>query len=557
MPTGLNAEGELVRSSNFIKRNPEGRDDGWVPAQPYQPGGPEHTPEQPDNSLLLQYQAFLNGEDSEMLPSNTDLDDRAIQSYCKSKDILFKDFSAYLRQAYQALQLFSRREVLESRFDLAEQKSKEERSKRPNYDEWVFDPITPQTVRLASPSSILNLDGATRGLIRGASAVETFIHEESGDLIWHIDPESGSKFVAVEPVFEEATRGEADEPIPLQECTFEEVVGTLDKLRGIVSFDIKNPNEEFWSLLTPVLRLAYLKAEIVNPDDLRLELADCLPTKKVPGEWQGTYRYGLKLVEENSAGEQETTMVYLRREVVPLHTPDNNDYDQVRGPSQRPGWQPTKVVWFADVTCASGTQTTYEFGDPALVGQQLTRKPVFYAYSDQKMDAKFTLTFAGKMTAEYPTSQNGTWKFTVGPSGTLTTTDGNEYPYGFWEGIADEPYGKEFSEGYCVAGSDVVVFLEEKLTHLGLNQKERTDFITYWFPVMQANRYNFVRFLEEEYTDKANFEITPKPDTLIRVFMVFKASTEMVELPKQTLTSPTRSGFAVVEWGGANLDELV
>lgn len=47
--------------------------------------------------------------------------------------------------------------------------------------------------------------------------------------------------------------------------------------------------------------------------------------------------------------------------------------------------------------------------------------------------------------------------------------------------------------------------------------------------------------------------IEPKPDTLIRVLMEFKSSTKYVDLPEQTLLTPERKGFVVVEWGGTEL----
>ncbi len=51
----------------------------------------------------------------------------------------------------------------------------------------------------------------------------------------------------------------------------------------------------------------------------------------------------------------------------------------------------------------------------------------------------------------------------------------------------------------------------------------------------------------------AKLTISPKPDTLIRVFMTFKASEEFVEVKEQQLSAPKRDGFVAVEWGGAEV----
>jgi hypothetical protein len=42
-------------------------------------------------------------------------------------------------------------------------------------------------------------------------------------------------------------------------------------------------------------------------------------------------------------------------------------------------------------------------------------------------------------------------------------------------------------------------------------------------------------------------DITPKPDTLIRVMMDWKAIDEPIDIPEQQLDTPERNGFTVVE----------
>ncbi|MBO5954215.1 MAG: hypothetical protein J6Q53_08920 [Oscillospiraceae bacterium] len=70
---------------------------------------------------------------------------------------------------------------------------------------------------------------------------------------------------------------------------------------------------------------------------------------------------------------------------------------------------------------------------------------------------------------------------------------------------------------------------------------------------MEGNPYNTISFQTDIYTDAAKLEITPAPDTLIRVFMAWQASDSFVELPVQELTAPERTGFAAIEWGGTQL----
>jgi len=48
-------------------------------------------------------------------------------------------------------------------------------------------------------------------------------------------------------------------------------------------------------------------------------------------------------------------------------------------------------------------------------------------------------------------------------------------------------------------------------------------------------------------------EINPQPDTLIRVIMDYKPLNNPIVVSEQQLTTPTRSGFTVVEWGGTEI----
>jgi hypothetical protein len=73
-----------------------------------------------------------------------------------------------------------------------------------------------------------------------------------------------------------------------------------------------------------------------------------------------------------------------------------------------------------------------------------------------------------------------------------------------------------------VENQDIVPFLQEKLAYLGLTPKEYNEFIVYWRPQMKQYPWNFISFVGQEYTSQAELFITPKPDQIQRVFMVFQ-----------------------------------
>ena len=55
------------------------------------------------------------------------------------------------------------------------------------------------------------------------------------------------------------------------------------------------------------------------------------------------------------------------------------------------------------------------------------------------------------------------------------------------------------NKGFIVKSEDAEKFLEEKLRFLGLNDKESTDFITYWLPVLISNKLSLCTFQTEEF----------------------------------------------------------
>lgn len=177
-------------------------------------------------------------------------------------------------------------------------------------------------------------------------------------------------------------------------------------------------------------------------------------------------------------------------------------------------------------------------------------KPVIYLYPEVQTDVTLTLDLDGALTSTYPTYGDG-WHVTASPDGTLTDAGGREYYCLFWEGVQNAEY--DLSRGFSVAGKDTQAFLEDALARLGLTDREANEFIIYWLPRMENNAYNLITFQTERYTDGAVLNVTPAPDTVIRVFMAWAALDASIEIEPQDLTAPERNGFTVVEWGGAEL----
>ena len=177
-------------------------------------------------------------------------------------------------------------------------------------------------------------------------------------------------------------------------------------------------------------------------------------------------------------------------------------------------------------------------------------KPVIYLYPETETRVTVKLDLSGELTCTYP-AYDGGWTVTAAPDGTLTDEHGQTYNYLYWEGEGTEAY--DFSKGFCVAGSDTAAFLEDALDRLGLTRREANEFLVYWLPRMQDNPYNLIAFQQEAYTQSAKLTVSPRPDSVLRVFMAWKPLARPVDVPAQILPGFERRGFTLVEWGGAEV----
>ena len=177
-------------------------------------------------------------------------------------------------------------------------------------------------------------------------------------------------------------------------------------------------------------------------------------------------------------------------------------------------------------------------------------KPVIYLYPETETRVTVKLDLSGELTCAYP-AYDGGWTVTAAPDGTLTDEHGRTYNYLYWEGEVANEF--DFSKGFCVAGSDTAAFLEDALDRLGLTRREANEFLVYWLPRMQDNPYNLIAFQQEAYTESAKLTVSPRPDSVLRVFMAWKPLARPVDIPVQTLPGFERRGFTLVEWGGAEV----
>jgi len=191
----------------------------------------------------------------------------------------------------------------------------------------------------------------------------------------------------------------------------------------------------------------------------------------------------------------------------------------------------------------------------------LVRKPVIYLYSPSDIDVlvKLSLTPEWRFLAIYPVvitkqerGEHIEWNVRTHQDGNLTENNADlDVSYLFWEAepvpgappspprspAFDQPQQVEHfspvSSDLCDTDSvvlsvdKVTPYLDKSLKVLGLHTEARTSFITYWLPAILKHKYIALRFVPQSaYERAAPLEISPQPDIVTRVFMLFKGVRE-------------------------------
>ncbi|KAJ7138822.1 hypothetical protein C8R46DRAFT_603970 [Mycena filopes] len=217
-----------------------------------------------------------------------------------------------------------------------------------------------------------------------------------------------------------------------------------------------------------------------------------------------------------------------------------------------------------------------EDGDEIDVLQRLLGgKPVIYLYSPAEIDATVALTLTREWSfsviypvvpTKLPSSNAGQrieWNVRTHLDGTLTETNtGLHVAYLFWEahtnhGIPASPPGSPVLKNFgtesfspptsdlsptnsvLIAVASITPYLDKVLLALGLHTEARTSFITYWLPSFLKHTHVALRFVPQAaYEASAALDISPVPDVVTRVFMLFKGI----------------SDDAVADWRDANAE---
>lgn len=204
-------------------------------------------------------------------------------------------------------------------------------------------------------------------------------------------------------------------------------------------------------------------------------------------------------------------------------------------------------------------ELTIQLSENPNNGKIMVAKPVIYIYPTEKKEINLELNFKGKLLTTFP-KYDKNWEVVAEPNGKIFDKKTNRYYNSlFWDGTIDFPKAHyQYEDGFLVIKEKLTEFFIEKLEYIGLNNQETNEFIQYWLPILERNKYNFIHFLvNEDCNEIAALNIKPKPETTIRIYMEFYGLENFINIKEQQLIKTERKGFTIVEWGGADVSSKI
>lgn len=195
---------------------------------------------------------------------------------------------------------------------------------------------------------------------------------------------------------------------------------------------------------------------------------------------------------------------------------------------------------------ASGERLVYVRGQYGMSGG--CAKPVIYLYPTTARQV--SVRVGADVSVSEPLYPATGWKnIWAEPNGQLTY-NGARYDSLFWEGKGYGEYPGIIS-GTVVKRAEAATTIKRQLVEQGLNTKETTDFMIFWENKIPNKPYIRLTWLNTaQMNTLAPLYISPKPNTLLRVFLDMEGFDTPISLPAQKLQHVERKGFTVVEWGG-------
>jgi hypothetical protein len=177
-------------------------------------------------------------------------------------------------------------------------------------------------------------------------------------------------------------------------------------------------------------------------------------------------------------------------------------------------------------------------------------KPAIYLYPTEKTNINVKVDTIGKLNLTIPTYPQNGWDVTAYPNGSIVYKNAT-YPYLYYEAALPDTALNLPSDGYVIAYNELDNFFNDTLPQLGLNGRETIEFSDYWEKALPKSPYYFIGIMPQDNLQTlAKLNITPQPNTVIRVSLYFKPLDKKMQVNPPQISKLNRDGFTVVEWGG-------
>lgn len=176
-------------------------------------------------------------------------------------------------------------------------------------------------------------------------------------------------------------------------------------------------------------------------------------------------------------------------------------------------------------------------------------KPAIYLYPEVPSKIKVEVgPSVGKLTQSFPPYPEGGWQVLALPNGQLFT-QGQILSHLFYEALTPTPQIPP--QGWSASYQDLTSLLQQVSKEIGLNQLETKELTDYWLEKLPESPFYFVGLLPRDEIDRLeSLKITPTPDTLFRMRLVFIPLKKPLQISPPLLSPFKRGGFTAVEWGG-------
>lgn len=175
------------------------------------------------------------------------------------------------------------------------------------------------------------------------------------------------------------------------------------------------------------------------------------------------------------------------------------------------------------------------------------KKPNIYLYPTEPAKINLSLNFlkGGRLIKSIPKYPKKWQDISVKTDGKINS----RYDFLFYEvGMRDT---WQYSHGWVVKRENLSLFFRLNMEEYGFNKAEIDDFMAYWIPKLNTAEYYAVYPQTSTEIDPViQIQCDPEPDSVLRLFYVFREMGGFVDLPQPFIRYFLRDGFVLTEWGG-------